>query len=142
MSAFLDASVIVAIISREDDAAEQAARVNATHGTVYVSSVVQYEAAISLARKKSAPKRPSAETIAAARLAVAAFLEEIGAVEVELAGAITTAAIAAAGRFGKVVGHPARLNMGDCFAYACARELEAPLIFKGDDFSHTDVAVA
>lgn len=45
-------------------------------------------------------------------------------------------------RYGKGRGHPAQLNMGDCFAYACARELEAPLIFKGDDFSHTDVAVA
>jgi ribonuclease VapC len=32
--------------------------------------------------------------------------------------------------------------MGDCFAYACARALAVPLLFKGDDFSQTDIAVA
>ncbi|MBI2777089.1 MAG: type II toxin-antitoxin system VapC family toxin [Chloroflexi bacterium] len=44
-------------------------------------------------------------------------------------------------RFGKGSGHPARLNMGDCFAYALARELEEPLLFKGDDFKLTDIEV-
>lgn len=38
--------------------------------------------------------------------------------------------------------HPARLNMSDCFAYACARSLGVPLLFKGSDFSQTDIAVA
>ena len=41
--------------------------------------------------------------------------------------------------FGRGSGHPARLNFGDCFAYALAIELDEPLLFKGDDFSHTDV---
>lgn len=44
-------------------------------------------------------------------------------------------------RYGKVAGHPARLNMGDCFAYACARTNHARLLYKGDDFSHTDLAL-
>ena len=35
--------------------------------------------------------------------------------------------------------HPARLNFGDCFSYALASETERPLLFKGDDFSKTDV---
>ena len=35
--------------------------------------------------------------------------------------------------------HPAKLNMSDCFAYACARSHGAPLLYKGDDFSGTDV---
>jgi ribonuclease VapC len=35
--------------------------------------------------------------------------------------------------------HPAGLNFGDCFAYALARELKEPLLFKGDDFTHTDI---
>ncbi|SRR6266446_6148948 len=39
-------------------------------------------------------------------------------------------------------GHPARLNFGDCFAYALARETGEPLLFKGDDFTHTDVTPA
>ena len=38
--------------------------------------------------------------------------------------------------------HPARLNFGDCFAYALAKSLDAPLLFKGEDFAKTDVRVA
>ena len=43
------------------------------------------------------------------------------------------------GRCGKGVGHPARLNFGDCFAYALAIDLDEPLLFVGQDFIHTDV---
>jgi ribonuclease VapC len=45
-------------------------------------------------------------------------------------------------RYGRGTGHPARLNYGDCFAYALAMERMEPLLFKGNDFSHTDVLVA
>jgi len=41
--------------------------------------------------------------------------------------------------FGKGSGHRAGLNFGDCFAYALARELNEPLLFRGDDFRHTDI---
>lgn len=41
--------------------------------------------------------------------------------------------------FGRGSGHRARLNFGDCFSYALAIEKDEPLLFKGDDFSHTDV---
>lgn len=44
--------------------------------------------------------------------------------------------------FGKGSGHPAKLNFGDCFAYALAKARREPLLFKGDDFSQTDVASA
>ena len=44
--------------------------------------------------------------------------------------------------FGRGSGHPARLNFGDCFAYALARVMGEPLLFKGDDFSQTDIASA
>ncbi len=44
-------------------------------------------------------------------------------------------------KFGKGSGHPARLNMGDCFAYALARDLGEPLLFKGDDFPLTDIEI-
>ena len=44
--------------------------------------------------------------------------------------------------FGRGSGHPARLNFGDCFAYALAKSKREPLLFKGDDFAHTDVAIA
>ena len=41
--------------------------------------------------------------------------------------------------FGRGSGHPARLDYGDVFSYALATELRAPLLFKGTDFTHTDV---
>ena len=44
--------------------------------------------------------------------------------------------------FGKGSGHPAQLNFGDCFAYALAKASGEPLLFIGDDFSHTDIAPA
>lgn len=44
--------------------------------------------------------------------------------------------------FGKGTGHPARLNLGDCFAYALAHETGETLLFVGDDFTHTDVEPA
>jgi ribonuclease VapC len=50
-------------------------------------------------------------------------------------------AIDAHARFGKGV-HPARLNMGDCFAYACARTNGVPLLYKGGDFALTDIEPA
>lgn len=44
-------------------------------------------------------------------------------------------------RFGKGR-HPAGLNYGDCFSYALAAALQEPLLFKGNDFGHTDIAIA
>ncbi len=44
--------------------------------------------------------------------------------------------------FGRGSGHPAKLNFGDCFAYALAKVMGEPLLFKGDDFAHTDVTAA
>lgn len=42
-------------------------------------------------------------------------------------------------QFGKGSGHPARLNFGDCFAYALAKDFDEPLLFIGQDFVHTDI---
>ena len=59
--------------------------------------------------------------------------------------AIDTRQIAAACnahlRFGRGR-HPARLNLGDCFVYALAKETGEPLLFKGNDFAHTDITPA
>lgn len=45
-------------------------------------------------------------------------------------------------RFGRGSGHPASLNLGDCFSYALAADTGRPLLFKGDDFIHTDITPA
>ncbi len=44
--------------------------------------------------------------------------------------------------YGRGSGHPAGLNFGDCFAYALARETGDTLLFKGDDFIHTELRPA
>lgn len=64
--------------------------------------------------------------------------------EIELAVETVTEAQARIGReayrdFGKGSGHPAQLNFGDCFAYALAKVYDEPLLFKGNDFSRTDI---
>ena len=41
--------------------------------------------------------------------------------------------------YGKASGHPANLNFGDCFTYALARDKREPLLYKGDNFVHTDL---
>ena len=65
---------------------------------------------------------------------------EIEVVDVDEAGA--KAALEAWVRFGKLSGHEARLNFGDCFSYAVARQTSAALLYVGDDFGHTDVETA
>ena len=63
--------------------------------------------------------------------------------ESERAGPATARFLFAAfARFGKGRGHPAQLNLGDCFAYAVARNNGAPVLFTGEDFSQTDIARA
>lgn len=51
-------------------------------------------------------------------------------------------AVEAYRRYGRGSGSPAKLNFGDCFSYALAIARDEPLLFKGDDFIHTDVRVA
>jgi ribonuclease VapC len=71
-----------------------------------------------------------------------ALIDEAG-VEID---AVTTSQVriarAAYRDFGKGSGHPASLNFGDCFAYALAKDVGEPLLFKGNDFVHTDVTSA
>ena len=52
------------------------------------------------------------------------------------------AAAAAFDRFGRGSGHPARLNFGDCMAYAIAKVHDVPLLYKADDFARTDIRAA
>jgi ribonuclease VapC len=70
-----------------------------------------------------------------------AILESAGVEVVPVGGELADSAFAAFRRFGKGR-HAARLNFGDCFAYALAKSSDMPLLFKGDDFSKTDVKSA
>ncbi len=74
------------------------------------------------------------------RAALDAWLSEL-TVEVQQNLTLHAAAMEAFLSYGKGR-HPARLNMADCFAYALAKQLDAPLLYKGDDFSQTDIRSA
>ena len=140
---FADASALVAVLKGEPEAEEFAARLAQHAGEVRVSAVVRFECTASLAAGRArAAGRDAAgpEDFAIAGRLVGELLREVGAQDVAVTDAIAQGALEAAATFGKLVGHPARLNMGDCFAYACAKNLGAPLLYKGHDFAQTDLA--
>ena len=68
------------------------------------------------------------------------LLHEVGAQDLPLSASLAQDALKAAAAYGKLVGHPARLNMGDCFACACVKSLGAALLYKGFDFAQTDLS--
>jgi ribonuclease VapC len=127
---FVDASAIVAILAEESDGAALIARLGqAQH--IHTSAIALYEATLALARSCDLP-------ITDAHNAINRFIERSQVEIIPITGDIGRGAIGAFERFGRGR-HPARLNTGDCFAYACARSLDVPLLFKGDDFSQTDI---
>jgi ribonuclease VapC len=129
---FLDASAMTAVIVREDDGPALAARL-AQAGSVHTSPIAIYEAVLAVARIRNT-------SAAGAQRIVDRFLSVARAEIVPITAEIGRGAVEAFERYGRGR-HAARLNMGDCFAYACARSLDVPLLFKGDDFSQTDIAV-
>jgi ribonuclease VapC len=130
---FLDASAIVAIIARESDGASLSARLDQAAKS-YTSAIALYEAALGLARIGK-------ESVSKTKPLLDRFLIETETEVIPIDAALGEAAIAAFERFGRGR-HRAALNMGDCFAYACAQRLDVPLLCKGDDFPHTDVTLA
>jgi ribonuclease VapC len=126
---FVDASAIVAILVLEDDGPALQIRLGQAD-RIHTSPVAIYEAVLGIARILNV-------SVAAAQAAVDNFIAETGAQMLSITAEIGREAIRAFERFGRGR-HPARLNMGDCFA--CARALGVPLLFKGDDFSQTDIA--
>jgi len=71
-----------------------------------------------------------------------ALLLDLGVVVVPFDQAQALVARAAYRDFGKGSGHPAHLNLGDCYPYALASVTREPLLYVGDDFGHTDVTPA
>lgn len=70
------------------------------------------------------------------------LLDSVNAELVAFTPAQARVARAAHHAFGRGSGHPARLNFGDCFSYALAKTHDEPLLFKGNDFGHTDIEPA
>jgi ribonuclease VapC len=129
---FLDASAIIAIIARETDGPAIAERLRQAN-QVHTSPISIYETVLGLVRVGNT-------SIQDTQLIVDGLLKEAQARVMPITAEIGRGALSAFERFGRGR-HPASLNMGDCFAYACARQFNLPLLFKGDDFPLTDITI-
>jgi ribonuclease VapC len=128
---FVDASAMISMMTGESEANGLADRLGAERLRL-CSAISVWETIAGLCRTHTF-------SVPSARAVVQSFIESndlrcvgIGEREFELAAQ-------AYAEFGKGR-HRAALNMGDCFAYACAKANRARLLFKGDDFSKTDIA--
>lgn len=131
MSFFVDASALVAIIRSEPERADLETALVEEPGPHLTSGIAIWEAAMAIARFE--PNDPLYGRSEVERLC--AMLDLL---VVPIGGAEAEEAVRVHTHFGKGR-HPARLNMGDCFAYACARTNGARLLYKGDDFARTDM---
>lgn len=138
---FLDASAVVAILKREPDARDLLKRLAYSPTKPFYSPLSRFEAIVSLARADSGQHRASTpERIDDATAAVDRLMADLGSESVPIGDNIGAGALIAAQTYGRAVGHSAGLNLGDCFAYACAKDQRVELLYKGDDFAKTDMA--
>lgn len=130
---FADASALCAILMNEADAADVARRME-MYAVRITSSMAVWETVIALSRYLRLP-------IEDAEVEVEAFLSLMRIDVQAIPPEVRHLALAAHARFGKGR-HPAALNFGDCFAYACARHARMSLLYKGEDFAQTDIEPA
>jgi ribonuclease VapC len=127
----LDTSALIAILRLEAEAPEFAKIIEqAAQRGISAVSYVEAGAVIDSSKDPIASRRLD-ELIEAAQIAIEPVTE-----------AQARIARQAYRDFGKTSGHPAKLNFGDCFSYALAKSNGEPLLFKGQDFSQTDVKPA
>lgn len=124
----VDSSALVAVIRAEPEGPAMA-RALAHHGATRISAVTYVEASVVIERKGDPVVRREFDDLLGR---VGITIEPVTVEQAEVARA-------AYRDFGKGSGHPAKLNLGDCFAYALAKTAREPLLCKGGDFSHTDV---
>ncbi len=128
----VDSSAIVAILKEEPEGQRLLRALMVEQEPKRMSAANYLEAAIVVdANRNPVLSRRLDDLIAGA----AVVIEPVTHAQAEIARA-------AYRDFGKGSGHPASLNFGDCFACALAKATREPLLFKGDDFSQTDVAAA
>ena len=132
MTLFVDASALVAIINDEEDGRPFEAQVNASDKRL-TNAVALWEAALAVARLGETDPETGWREVERYRASFDLIVVPIGTAE-------AVEAVRAQRSYGRGSGSRARLNMGDCFAYACAKTNNARLLYKGDDFSHTDLA--
>lgn len=131
MNLFVDASAMVAMLALEDGFEDLADTLDKADVRL-TSAMAIWEATIALSLSKGVMMDFASED-------VALFLSGRGISVVPIGSAEAAEELTAHRAYGKGR-HPARLNMGDCFSYACAKTNDARLLYKGNDFSQTDLA--
>jgi ribonuclease VapC len=127
----IDSSALIAILRNEPEAQIFAELIERA-ATVRISAATLFEASM-VADKFGVPKLSARfdETVEQAKI----IIEPFTATQARIARETYR-------NYGKGSGHPANLNFGDCFSFALAREKREPLLFKGNDFGHTDLRSA
>jgi ribonuclease VapC len=127
----VDSSVIVAILREEPEAPSYLQAIEQSN-VPRISAANYLEAAVVVDSNRSPMlSRRFDDLISASNMVVEPVTQEQARIARE-----------AYRDFGRGSGHPARLNFGDCFAYALAKTSGEPLLFKGEDFTQTDVRSA
>ena len=130
---FVDASAWTAMLLEEPEA--EVFRVSLAGAPVVLTSAIAgWETVRAISRATTLGQSEAAKKLGDLQSAFDTLVVPIAEAEQILA-------LEAHARFGKGV-HPARLNMGDCFSYACARTNGVPLLYKGGDFALTDIEAA
>jgi len=127
----VDSSAIVAILKQEPDWKEFLSTLNAAN-EISISAGTYFEISIVIGRLNNPIMNRQIDEL----------MEEFSILIEPFTAEQAQIARQAYRDYGRGSGHPANLNFGDCFAYALARVKREPLLFKGDDFAHTDVRSA
>jgi len=127
----IDTSALIAILRAEDDASDMALAIErAQIRKISAANYLETAVVIDASRDPVASRRFD-ELVDTAELRVESVTHDQARIARD-----------AYRDFGKGSGHKASLNFGDCFAYALAKSTGEALLFKGTDFSHTDITPA
>lgn len=127
----VDSSALVAVLKQEPDAL-LIAQALATQGSLLIAAPTYLECGVVVLSKLGSAGLAELEGLTThLRLDIVPFDSALARIGFE-----------AFRRYGRGTGHRAQLNFGDCFSYALAKSRNLPLLFKGDDFIHTDIEPA
>lgn len=127
----VDSSAIIALLRNEAEAATIAIALKASHVRFLPAPNYLETCMVAIASRTAETQRDVDELLFRFAIRIVDFPVEASQIAVQ-----------AFIQYGKGRGHPAQLNFGDCISYAMSKVEAMPLLFKGDDFRHTDVECA
>lgn len=127
---FLDASAIIALLLEKPGCDNLERRIEAHGGHFYFSQIARIAAVTAI----------GGASVEQARQIVDELLTELSAREISVQGDVGTKALHAWATYGKASGHPAALELSDCYSYGCAKAYRIPLLTLIDGFAQTDLS--